>query len=385
MTSKGEDALAECGLELRSIGDIYCRRQEQRNLLFRHAARAHDCEEQLALNRRNSEAQQKSGTEEKTCAAMGNHSPARIVAVVLSVLVFIAAMALNALAGTGNKNGPFHQSTGNVSYKYETEITPAGWTFSIWGVIYTWLSAMLAYCLTSLCRRSVYGWMYCEPAVLPYGFYLSWIVNMILNIVWLFLWDREQMVEGLIVLALVAFTNYLVIFFCCHGLHFYGAWLKKYHRVDLWLIRVLVQNGMGVYATWTTIATLLNFTIVLDYNAGLSKEGAATVSLSFLLIEVLLWFVVENFVLDKYVRYILTVYPVVILALSGNIAKHYDPAAPRRNSIFTAVLLALACVLFVVRVILVIWRHRTQPLYQDLNTEDLSPADISGKQKKIFI
>ncbi|XP_036375420.1 uncharacterized protein LOC118771520 [Megalops cyprinoides] len=304
---------------------------------------------------------------------------------VLSVLAFIITMALNALAGSGSKNGPFRQSTGNVSNRFDTEITPAGWTFSIWGVIYAWLSAMLGYILIGLCRRTMYGPMYCHPAVLPYGFYLSWIVNLSLNITWLFLWDREQMVAGLVVLALVAFTNYLVIFFSCHGLYIYGAWLNKYHKMDLWLIRVLVQNGMGVYATWTTIATLLNFTVVLEYSAGLAKMDAATVSLSLLLIETIAWFVVENFVLEKHVRYILTVYPVVIVALTGNITKHYDPAAPSRNSIFTVVLLALASVLFVVRVLLVIWRHRKRPLYQDSNSEVLmSPMDIAAKQKKVF-
>lgn len=45
-------------------------------------------------------------------------------------------------------------------------------------------------------------------------------------------------------------------------------------------------------------------------------------------------FLVENTVLDKYVRYILTIYPVIIVALTGNITKNYDPAAPSRNAVF---------------------------------------------------
>lgn len=48
--------------------------------------------------------------------------------------------------------GPFRYSTGNVSGRYETEITPAGWTFSIWGVIYTWLLLMVLYQTTYLFR-----------------------------------------------------------------------------------------------------------------------------------------------------------------------------------------------------------------------------------------
>ncbi len=32
----------------------------------------------------------------------------------------------------------FPKSTGNISDTFYTDITPAGWTFSIWGFIYTW-------------------------------------------------------------------------------------------------------------------------------------------------------------------------------------------------------------------------------------------------------
>ncbi|KAF7692819.1 uncharacterized protein si:dkey-29d8.3 [Silurus meridionalis] len=291
---------------------------------------------------------------------MEGHNIGRILVLLLSLLVFITALTINALAGTGK--GPFLRGTGNVSALYETEITPAGWTFSIWGIIYTWLVLMYLYFLSWFCRRTATGWMYCSPAVLPYGFFLSWMINMLLNITWLLLWDRELMIPALICLALIAFTSYLLIFFSCVGLRTHGAWLKHNHPVDLCCIYVLVQNGIATYSTWTTIATLLNLSVVLDINS-MSPTDAATVSLSILLIEVIVWFAVENFVIEKHVRYILTVYPVIIFALSGNLNKHYDAAAPGRNAVFSAVLLALACVLFVIRVFLVIWRHRTRPLF----------------------
>jgi hypothetical protein len=34
--------------------------------------------------------------------------------------------------------GLFPKSIGEISNVYFTEITPAGWTFSIWGLIYAW-------------------------------------------------------------------------------------------------------------------------------------------------------------------------------------------------------------------------------------------------------
>ncbi|XP_071769882.1 uncharacterized protein LOC139923080 [Centroberyx gerrardi] len=279
---------------------------------------------------------------------------------------------------------PYLTTTANVSAVFDTQVTPSGWTFNIWAVIYTWLISMIVYILTSLCRKNGYGFVYCSPSVLPYGFFISWCINMCFNIGWLILWDRGLMLAALVFLLLVICTNYTMICYTCHGLHIYGAWLKKYNKVDLWLLRVLVQNGVSIYATWTTIATLINLTIVLTYNANMSPTDAATISLSILTVVLLVWFILENFVLDKHVRYILTIYPVVIWALSGNLDKNYDAAAPSRNGIFIAVLLALACALFVMRIVLVVWRHIKQPLYEDAGPEAMLPMEIAAKQKKIF-
>lgn len=120
-------------------------------------------------------------------------------------------------------------------------------------------------------------------------------------------------------------------------------------------------------------------------------------------------FTVENFLIEKHVRYILTIYPVIIYALIGSLSKHYDAAAPGRNAVFSGksvintsmsiwltiniaywsticyilsrrcahsaysvmlwfsivVLLVMACIVLVVRVGLVVWRHRTRPLFRE--------------------
>ncbi|XP_061653316.1 uncharacterized protein si:dkey-29d8.3 isoform X2 [Phyllopteryx taeniolatus] len=108
----------------------------------------------------------------------------RIFVIVLCAVVFVAVLVVNGFAGAGR--GSFHSSTGNVSARYETDITPAGWTFSIWGVIYTWLSLMVIYITLYVFRGS---WAHC---LLPYAFYFFWLFNMVLNMIWLLLWDREM-------------------------------------------------------------------------------------------------------------------------------------------------------------------------------------------------
>ncbi|XP_068197443.1 uncharacterized protein [Antennarius striatus] len=300
---------------------------------------------------------------------------ARICVIILSAVVYVAVMIVNALAGAGR--GPFHSTTGNVSSRYETDITPAGWTFSIWGVIYTWLTLMVIY-LTSYVFRG--SWAQC---LLPYGFYISWLFNLILNAVWLLLWDRELMLGALVVLIMVVISNHHMLFFCCYATDNYGLWLRTYHRRDLLCLRVLVQNGLALYTTWTSIASLINFSLVLQL-WGVDRSTAATASLCILLGEVMAWFILENWVLDRWVRNILMVYPVLIFALIGNIARHFNPADPSINAIFMVVLLVLAFVLLFFRVSTVIWKNCRQPL-DSPGSARLMVSPLDPRKFKIFI
>lgn len=57
-----------------------------------------------------------------------------------------------------------------------------------------------------------------------------------------------MMIGALALLILVIATNYSMLGFVCHGLHVYGAWLNKNHKVDLWLLRVLVSTEQYLHS-----------------------------------------------------------------------------------------------------------------------------------------
>ncbi|XP_063588639.1 uncharacterized protein LOC134765781 [Penaeus indicus] len=67
----------------------------------------------------------------------------RIVVTSLLAVVLVYTLVLNGLAGPGLP--PFTQSTGNISDYLFTCVTPAGYTFSIWGVIYFGLVTIVIY------------------------------------------------------------------------------------------------------------------------------------------------------------------------------------------------------------------------------------------------
>lgn len=50
-----------------------------------------------------------------------------------------------------------------------------------------------------------------------------------------------------------------------------------------------VQNGIAIYATWTTIASLVNLTIVLTNDGNMSQTDAGTLALSVLTVVLFVW------------------------------------------------------------------------------------------------
>ncbi|OCT79695.1 uncharacterized protein LOC108716586 [Xenopus laevis] len=305
---------------------------------------------------------------------MFEHNIFKIILIFLAFALYTTMVALNAIAGAGLQRNLFLNSVGNISNKFNTDFTPAGWTFSlIWNVIFFWQFLWFGYVFSLICRRSESGWMYLKPNVFPVPFYLVWMLNNVLNIGWIFLWDREYLIPALVFLGAIAFTNYIVLFFSYRALYLNGDWLHSHRKVDLWLIRILAQNGIAFYTTWTTVACLLNFAVCLTYNGGISNSTSATVALAILAFELVLWFCLENFVFDKYVRYTITVYPIVILGLSGALDKNFNKSDPGQNGIFIAVLLAVACAAFAVRLVLVIWKHFKYPLYGSMSHKSSFP------------
>ena len=71
---------------------------------------------------------------------------------------------------------------------------------------------------------------------------------------------------------------------------------------------VFILNGFGVYDSWTTIASLINLGTTLKYVSQVSELAVSNVCLSLLLIMYLIWFFMENTILDSKMRFLVTPY-----------------------------------------------------------------------------
>ncbi|MEM2889528.1 MAG: tryptophan-rich sensory protein [Candidatus Bathyarchaeia archaeon] len=112
----------------------------------------------------------------------------------LNIVAFAVMVVVNGLAGSttiiGGKN------TAQISDANPTLVTPAGYVFSIWGIIYILLGIFVFYQALPNQQAKEFG------AKVGYLF----IASSILNIVWLFLWQFEYLVFSVFVMFLLLAT-----------------------------------------------------------------------------------------------------------------------------------------------------------------------------------
>jgi len=160
----------------------------------------------------------------------------------MSVIVTtIATITVNALANVLPLNG---LETGEISDRFEVYFVPAGYVFSIWGLIYLLLIAYTVYQALPAQREN--------PLLRQTGYLYA--LSGIANIVWLFLWHYE--VFHLTLFAMLAILGLLIAI---------------YLRLDIGRrdvptgFRWFVQLPFSVYLGWITVATVANVSQLLYF------------------------------------------------------------------------------------------------------------------------
>ena len=296
-------------------------------------------------------------------------SSRRVLSVVLefsslsvATVLLLATFVVNTLSTLSNAEDlGFKNGTGNISDLYPTQITPAGWTFSIWGVIYVWQSLWIIYAWSFAFRPM-------QTHTVPWTTFLSYAFSSVGNITWIYVWGNEYPQVAFPFIVLVAISLYVAVGFAAVHLYRVSSKLRSQQgsfaflrRIEPLVAQVLVVNGIGIYATWLTLATLINFGIVLQYFADLGAATTGTLMLSVLTVEVLAYFALENTILDRYARYVFIVYPVLIYSIAGILSNQWD-IDERQNPIFALVLEVLVCVLFIARIVLWVLFYFFRPL-----------------------
>ncbi|MBD2754750.1 TspO/MBR family protein [Spirosoma validum] len=192
----------------------------------------------------------------------------------LVVFGIIALIVMNYLSNTGMFGG---QTNGEVSNKYHTLVTPAGYAFSIWGLIFLGLLGFAIYQAlpsqrTNLRFRSVGWWV---------------VVNAFCNAIWSPLFNTERIGLALLVILVMLFSLAVieqrllarpkVPLFPTDS----DATLPESaaSTTETWLARI----PFSIYFGWLTVATILNVAVYLKATSfsllGLSEPTWAIVIL----------------------------------------------------------------------------------------------------------
>lgn len=159
-------------------------------------------------------------------------------------------IAMNALANALPLNG---YTTGQLSGMYPNAFVPAGFTFSIWGLIYLLLLAYVIWlAVLPLFKRSMRQHPGQQKAyIATRGWFL---LTCMANVAWLLCWHYRQV--GLSLIIMLAFLFVLVIIHSRLGIGHYVASEKE---------RWFAHLPFSVYLGWISVATIANFTTLLVF------------------------------------------------------------------------------------------------------------------------
>ena len=162
-------------------------------------------------------------------------------------IAFIATIIVNGLAGSTTLLGG--QDTAAISDANFTLITPAGYVFAIWGIIYTLLGIFVIYQALPSQKGKEYqnkiGWLF--------------VLSSIINIVWLFLWQYEYLIFSVPLMFMLLAT--LILIYKRLGIGISNPDLKE---------KIAIQLPFSTYLGWITIASIANVATTM---VSISWEG----------------------------------------------------------------------------------------------------------------
>lgn len=173
-----------------------------------------------------------------------------VLAATIGVVVF------NWLAATGRLGGV---DTGTISDSYRSAITPAGYAFSIWTLIYVGLMAFSIYqLLPGNIRRF-------RPVRSIYIFTCA------LNCAWLYFWHARQIVICFVIIVALCLALLAINFIL----------REPESKTDAWVAKAPFE----IYFGWVTAAMLVNFAIMLKFlNVTMSPSAETAIAVALILL-----------------------------------------------------------------------------------------------------
>ena len=166
----------------------------------------------------------------------------------INLVIFVLMVLLNYYAGYFEING---NTVGTVSDGIPSLFTPAGYVFSIWGIIYLGLGAFVIY---GVSKKQAGNTLI--DRIGPW-----FMINSLLNMAWLIVWLNEMWLLSLVLIVAIL-VSLLVIYLRLH------AHLEDVRGKDFWF----VLAPFSIYLGWISVATIANTSVIFVAN-GITEMG----------------------------------------------------------------------------------------------------------------
>jgi len=243
----------------------------------------------------------------------------------------------------GSQAGWFAGKTmGEISDLYPSLFTPSGFTFSIWGLIYT---ALLVMCIRQLVFSFRFGReQESNQEVLRIG---PWfILNNIFTIAWIVCWTSQQ-----ISTATVLIIGQLLTLAIIH------IRLDIHERIRSLGSKALTQSPLSIYFGWINVATIANIAVYL-VATGWKGAGMDFTPDTWAKIMVMVAGVIT--VMVVFVRSNVLFGLVLVWALWGMMKKHTEPAYADLREVIWMTMAVVAAVCAIQFIANLVWRGRTK-------------------------
>lgn len=162
----------------------------------------------------------------------------------LNVAGLSLVLAVNALANILPING---YNTGQISALYPNYFVPAGFTFSIWGVIYLLLIGFVFCSLFAAFGKFNHAAKACIKKAGPY-----FLITCVLNAGWILAWHYLYL--GMSLAIMIAFLVTLLLLYIA---------IRPMKNQMPFFYRLWTYHAFVVYLAWICVATIANVTALL--------------------------------------------------------------------------------------------------------------------------
>jgi len=163
---------------------------------------------------------------------------------VSNIIALALTIAVNGIANTGIIN---NTTIPEQSNRYHTLITPADYTFSIWGLIYLGLVAFIIYQGKGLFKSSSQN---LDDPVLQIGWWF--VVSCLANSLWIYFWLNDAIAISVLAMLVLLFSLLRIIV---------NTKMERWDAPNS--IIFFVWWPMCLYSGWITVATIVNVSAYL--------------------------------------------------------------------------------------------------------------------------